>query len=160
MRKASLWAAVAALGMAAPAQAACIDAPTASAARLHEFETMMMAVSLRCNRIGVDIRTDYDHLLTTYRTHFEGAAVKLKAFFAAVDGKRAGAGYDRYSTLLANKYGAGNTSLDNCRLFDGVTEEIVKAADGGKVLLAVAQAMIARSALEAATCPAVASAKP
>lgn len=160
MRRAGLLAGALALGLAQPAQAACIDSATIAAARLHEFETMMMAVSLRCNRIGVNMRADYDGLVTTYHSHFEAAAAQLQRFFSAVDGKRKGAGLDRYSTLLANKYGGGNTSLDHCRLFAGVTKEIVKAQDGGKVLHAVADAMIDRSALEAATCPAIAAARP
>ncbi|MEO0030894.1 MAG: hypothetical protein RIS94_652 [Pseudomonadota bacterium] len=160
MRRAALAGGALALMLAQPAQAACIDGPTASAARLHEFETMMMAVSLRCSRVGVAMRADYDGLVTAYRTHFEGAAARLQAFFGSLDGKRKGEGYDRYSTLLANKYGGGQTSLDTCHLLEGVTTEIVKAHDGGRVLLAVAGAMIARSTLEVATCPAVASARP
>lgn len=159
MRRGRTLLAVAALGLAQPAQAACIDAPTASAARLHEFETMMMAVSLRCARVGVDMRADYDTMVTTYRTQFEAAGARLQAFFAALDGKRKGAGYDRYSTLLANRYGGGQTTGEACGLLAGVTREVIKAREGAKVLLAVAEAMIARSALEAATCPAVASAR-
>lgn len=160
MRRTGLAMGVLALLAAQPVQAQCIDAPTASAARLHEFQTMMMAVSLRCNRIGVEMRADFDALVTTYRPQFEGAAGRLQGYFAALDGKRKGSAYDRYSTLLANKYGGGNTSLDHCRIFAGVTAEIVKAQDGGRMLLAVAQAMIDHSALESATCPVVASAKP
>lgn len=152
IRRALLAIGAGSLAIATPAQAACIDKAMIAAARLHEFETMMMAVSLRCSRIGVQMRADYDGLVTTYHARFEDAAKRLQGFFNAADGKRKGAGFDRFSTLLANRYGAGNTSLDNCRLFGGVTSEIVKAQDGGRILDAVATAMIVRPALEVATC--------
>jgi len=137
---------------AQPAQAACIDSPVASAARLHEFETMMLVVSLRCSRVGVDMRGNYDGLVASYRDHFESAATKLRVFFSALDGARKGSAYDRYTTQLANKYGGGSTSTENCHMMDGLTTEIVKARDGGPMLMAVANAMIQRSALETATC--------
>lgn len=160
MRGFSLGLAAFALLMAAPAQAACADAPTVAAARLHEFETMLMTVSLRCNRIGVDMRGSFDGLVTTYRAQFAKAADLLQQFLSATDGKRKGAGYDRYSVLLANKYGGGNTSRDHCQLFSGVTAEIVKAKDEGRILTAVANAMVAHPVLEAAGCGLVTAARP
>lgn len=150
-------AAIAGLALvgATPVRAACIDEPVAAAARVHEFETMMMDVSLRCSRMGVAMQEHYDTMVSAHHTVFEDAAARLQRFFAGSAGSepRHGGLYERYSTLLANHYGMGNTSLMACRLFDGVATEVARAADGGVVLGAVAKAMIEHSMLERATCP-------
>jgi hypothetical protein len=151
-----LIAACAALALAGggAAQAACIDAPVVDAARLHEFETMMMDVSLRCTRMGVAMQADYDVMVSTHHGAFEAAVQRLHAFFAdGADAHRGGL-YDRYATLIANRYGGGNTSFDSCRLFDALAVELARAADAGRELGAVARAMIAHPLLETATCAA------
>jgi len=145
-----------ALLVSGSAQAACIDQPMLSAARLHEFETMMMDVSLRCNRIGVAMDIHYENMVVANRIRFEEAAHKLQHYFALDAAKEAqhGGAYDSYATLIANRYGGGNTSIDTCRVFDGIANEIAIATDGGRMLGAVAQAMIVHPMLERATCAA------
>lgn len=135
------------------ARAACIDEPVTTAARLHEFEMMMMDVSLRCTRLGIAMQADFDGMVTAHRSLFDEASVRLRRFFGeGVDGPHHGSAYDRYATLLANRYGGGNTSLDACRVFDGVAAEVAKAGDSGRMLGAVARAMIEHPLLERATC--------
>ncbi len=136
------------------AQAACIDQPMLGAARLHEFGMMMMDVSLRCNRIGVQMQSHYDSMVVAHRVQFEDAARRLQHYFApdAAADVHHGGSFDRYATLIANRYGGGSTSLDTCRVFDGIANEVARAADGGRMLGAVAQAMVAHPMLERATC--------
>ena len=155
-RRAALGAAGLALVVSGTAQAACIDQPMQGAARLHEFGMMMMDVSLRCNRIGVAMQAHYDSMVVANSAQFEDAARKLQHYFApdATAGVHHGGLFDRYATLIANRYGGGNTSLDTCRVFDGIAHEVALAADGGRMLAAVAQAMIVHPTLERATCPA------
>ena len=139
------------------ARAACIDAPLANAARLHEFEMLMMNVSLRCSLMGVDMRPHYEAMVSSHQAQFDGAAQRLQHYFSisAQDETRHGGLYDRYATLIANRYGGGNTSLDSCRIFDGLAVEVARAAgDSGRTLGAVAQAMVEHPVLERATCPA------
>jgi hypothetical protein len=154
MKALALVIAAAALACGGTAQAACIDEPVIGAARLHEFEMLMMDVSLRCTRMGVAMQAHYDAMVETHHALFEAAVKRLQHFFAIGDEGHHGGLYDRYATLIANRYGGGNTSADACHVFDGVTVEVTRAADGGRMLGAVAQAMIAHPLLESATCPA------
>jgi hypothetical protein len=151
-----------ALAWSGTAQAACIDEPVVGAARLHEFEMLMMDVSLHCTRMGVAMQAHYDTMISVHHVLFEQAVQRLQHFFAIGTGAETHHGglYDRYATLIANRYGGGNTSFDACRVFDGVAVEVAKAGDGGRMLGAVAQAMIAHPLLESATCPAIAAAAP
>lgn len=150
-----MLAAALALAGADTARAGCIDEPVANAARLHEFETLMMDVSLRCSLMGVPMRPDYDAMVSAHQALFDAAAQRLQGFFAManVPVKLHGGLYDRYATMIANTYGGGNTSLDKCRVFDSITIELTRTADNGRTLGAVAQAMIAHPVLERATCP-------
>ena len=151
----TLLAAALVLTGADVARASCIEEPVANAARLHEFETLMMDVSLRCSLMGVSMRPDYEAMVAAHQALFDAAAQRLQGFFAMakVPGNPHGGLYDRYATMIANTYGAGSTSLDKCRVFDSITVELARTADNGRTLGAVAQAMIAHPVLERATCP-------
>lgn len=155
-QRAVLLLAALALTGAQSAQATCIDPPVTSAARLHEFSTLMMDVSLRCGLMGVRMQPHYETMISAHQALFDDAVRRLQHYFAtttaAGDDARHGGLYDRYATLIANRYGAGNTSLDSCHVFDAVAVEVARAGDGGRMLGAVAQAMIVHPVLEQATC--------
>jgi hypothetical protein len=144
-----------ALGGAETARAGCIDEPVTHAARLHEFATLMMDVSLRCSLLGVAMQPHYEAMISAHQAQFDAAVQRLQSFFATGGGpdNQHGGLYDRYATMIANRYGGGNTSLDSCRVFDAITVEVTRAGDNGRTLGAVAQAMIAHPVLERATCP-------
>jgi hypothetical protein len=155
-RAAVVTAAALALVGAQSVQAACIDPPVAQAARLHEFETLMMTVSLRCSLRGVAMQPHYEAMVSSHQAHFDAAVQRLQGFFATSSAPetRHGGLYDRYATMIANRYGGGETSLDSCRLFDAVAAELSAARDEGRTLAAVAEAMVRHPVLERATCPA------
>jgi hypothetical protein len=157
LRTAALIAAALALTGAHVSRAACIEAPVANAARLHEFGTLMMDVSLRCGLMGVAMQPHYEDMVHAHQAQFDDAVRRLQHFFVTSPGggaeARHGGLYDRYATLIANRYGGGNTSLDSCHLLDGIAVELARAGDGGRMLGAVALAMIAHPVLEQATCP-------
>ncbi len=138
------------------ARAACIDAQLVHAARLHEFEMMMMNVSLRCGLAGVEIRPRYDAMVAAHQAQFDAATQQLQHYFATGAGPetRHGGLYDRYATLIANRYGGGDTSQQACRAFDAVAGELARASDSGQSLGMVAHAMVAHPVLERATCTA------
>lgn len=137
------------------AHAACIDAPVAQAARLNEFETLMMDVSLRCSLVGVVMQPHYDAMVSSHQVRFDAAVQRLQGFFATGSEPQARHGglYDRYATMIANRYGGGSTSFDKCRLFDAVAVELARGGNDGRTLAAVAEAMVRHPVLERATCP-------
>lgn len=147
-------AALATVG-AQTAQAACIERPVAAAARLHEFEMMMMDVSLRCARVGVSMQAEYNTMVAANQGQFDAAEGQLKQFFASMTDpeQRHGTPFDRYTTMLANTYGAGNTSIEACRQFAAVTAAVANASDGGETLNTVVMGLVQHPMLERATCP-------
>lgn len=137
--------------VAMPAQAACYDRQTASAAKLHEFETMMMVVSLRCARIGVNLRGDFDGMVRVHQAPFGQAANRLRLYLGG-DGVDPHSGqFDRYATVLANRYGGGATRVDDCQVLGQVVAELARLPDG-EVLSAVADVMVARPQLASFAC--------
>ncbi|MCH7627571.1 MAG: hypothetical protein IH997_02485 [Proteobacteria bacterium] len=131
---------------AAQAQACAATALT-QAARLVEFETLMMTVSLRCARAGVDLRAAYDGMVAANAPHFAQAQATIEA----VLGGDHGAGYDRYVTQVANRYGGGATNPAHCTMFRTVAVALGNPGDGRELEI-VAEAMIAAPQLREAGC--------
>jgi hypothetical protein len=86
-----------------PAQAACWSADQISAAKVREFETVLMVSALRCR--GGGVLASYNTFVRGSRPALTEANDQLRAHFDA-DGSGLN-GYDRYVTSLANRYGAG-----------------------------------------------------
>lgn len=148
MRRAVQLAIIAALLASGPARAeGCLDRETLTAARIHEFETLMMTVTLRCKAIGSDIAPVFEAMLGTHRPVFSAADRRLRAFFAPQ--KRA---YETYTTQLGNLYGGGATDPANCRRFERVARELA-AQPGVSSLGRVVFAMIDRPRISGAVCP-------
>jgi hypothetical protein len=155
-RRASALAATLALAgtvIAAPVQAACIDQQTATAARIHQFETMMMVVSLRCGRIGYDMRSSYEGMVTAHQAPFGQAATRLRHFLGGNDFDPHSGGFDRYATILGNSYGGGATTFGTCQTLDQVAGELAKVPDM-RLLAQVAEVLIARPKLDEMACAA------
>lgn len=151
LRHAAVALALGALGFGQVAQAACIDRQTIVAARINEFETMMMVASLRCTRIGYDMRTRFDNLATAHQASFGQATSRLRHYLGG-DGVDVHSGaFDTFATMLANRYGGGKTTFDNCMTLDEVAGELAKAPDT-RVLSAIAETMIARPMLDEVAC--------
>ena len=136
-----------ALAISVPASAqACLDRETLAAARINEFGTMMMAVTLRCKAIGVDIAPGYEAMLGAHHSVFAAADRKLHAFFGA--GTHA---FDAYATRLGNRYGGGATDPASCERFQTVARDLAGRPDSvslGRVVFA----MIAQPRIDGATC--------
>ena len=141
------------LTLSASAQAACIDHQTATAARIHQFETMMMVVSLRCGRIGYDMRSSYEGMVIAHQAPFGQAATRLRHYLGGNDFDVHSGGFDRYATILGNTYGGGATAFGTCQTLDQVAGELAKVPDV-KLLAQVAEALIARPKLDEMACAA------
>lgn len=77
---------------AAEAQAAaavCPDAATVQAARLVEFQTMMMGVAVRCRHVGVPISDHLDGMTAARRTMFANANDRVATFLRGLNTKPA-----------------------------------------------------------------------
>jgi hypothetical protein len=89
----------------APAQAACWTSNAISAAKVREFETVLMVSALRCKASGGAMLSNYNKFVRASRPALTEANDQLRAHFER-QGSGLG-GYDRYVTSLANRYGAG-----------------------------------------------------
>ncbi|ATE63402.1 hypothetical protein CMV14_02465 [Rhizorhabdus dicambivorans] len=106
---------MAALSAMSPAYAGCWSAEHASAARIRDLQTYLMVETLRCQAMGFNISTDYNAFVRGNRAAIGAANDRLKAFFVSSAGPVRGQNaYDRFTTSLANAYGADRTSQDSC----------------------------------------------
>ena len=86
---------VAALALAAApaaaeaAAATCPDAATVQAARIVEFQTMMMGVSVRCKHVGVVISDHLEEMTAARRTMLSGANDRVATFLRSLPAKSA-----------------------------------------------------------------------
>lgn len=124
----------------------CLDRETLAAARVQEFGTMMMAVTLRCKAIGVNIAPGYEAMLGTHQRTFAAADRHLRAFYAAQDH-----GFDRYATQVGNRYGGGATDPASCHRFERVATDLAASPDISS-LGRVALAMVAAPRIAGEAC--------
>lgn len=152
---ASLHTALAAFalgGLTAPAQAACLDRETVSAARVHEFGTMMMVVSLRCRTMGYDLRPAFDSMMRTHQAPFGKAANRLRAYLGETGHEAHSGRFDHFATLVANRYGGGSSTAQDCQSFGQVAGQLAHQSDG-IALEAAASAMVEHPLLDDGLCP-------
>lgn len=144
------WAGLA--GAATAQSAQCWDAGAVGAARISEFQIMMMDASLRCKAKGFDIRESYERFLATHRAVFAKAETSLKAHFGILPGDRKHNAYDNYLISLANYYGAGKTDAETCGQFDVVAGQLGGVRDNGDLLATVAIAMVRDPRIDGPRC--------
>lgn len=121
---------------------ACWDAQTVGAARISEFETMLMVSSLRCRAGGFDFHESYERFADTYKAAFGAAQLRLKAHFDAGGSDGGRLAYDRYLIGVANFYGTGKTDADTCHAFEAINRELGDAAANPDLLPMIAMEMV------------------
>jgi hypothetical protein len=103
---------VAALALAAlsvtSAHAACWSEVAVSAAKVRDFETMLMVSALRCRTADNAMLKQYNRFVTRSRPALAAVNETLRGHFARDGGLNA---YDRFVTAIANRYGAGAEGL-------------------------------------------------
>jgi hypothetical protein len=115
-RRAALAAAALAtclVSTAAPA-ASCWSQADVSAAKVRELQTRLMVATLRCRASGVNILASYNNFVGSTKPAIVAANDQLKAHFAAGGPAAGQRDYDRYTTTLANAYGAAETGPESC----------------------------------------------
>jgi hypothetical protein len=125
--KGAFGLAVSALIFVQPAQAAmsCWGPQEAAAAKIRDLQSRLMVATMRCRAMGVDVLEAYNRFVRDNRETIQQANGVLKAQFATGYGPQADTFYDRFTTALANEYGAEPTSGEIC---DEVAQEASEAA--------------------------------
>ena len=99
--------------LATPVQAACWSKEAVAAAKIREFETMLMVSALRCRTSGRDFLARYNQFIREGRPVLTKVNDTLRQQFSADLGSARGLNaYDGFVTSLANRYGAGIAELD------------------------------------------------
>ena len=101
-----------------------------------------MVATMRCSAMGINILPAYNEFVRTNRSTIQSANGLIKAQFSASYGGGGGVTeYDRFTTRLANAYGADPTNAAICERTASLAHLAVDAnGDIGK-LLQVAESM-------------------
>lgn len=148
-RAAVATAVMTAMLAAGPVRAACWTAPELAAAQVRDMQSRLMVATLRCRAGGLDVTAAYNAFVQANRSRLEGANMTLKAHFwvdGPVEGQRA---YDRFTTALANAYGAGDTGAESCAEAAAQATEAAALEGGPEVLEAFAARHAGPPALDA-----------
>ena len=152
---AALGFALVGAGVAAPAQAVmgCWDGEGVEAVKLRDLQSRLMVSTLRCAAMGIRMADDYNAFVGANRATIQGANTVLKARFEAGHGPAAQTEYDRFTTAMANAYGADATGQEICGAMAGVAREAAAAAGDRATLLAIADRFGAAPQVPGGTCP-------
>ncbi len=134
-----------------PLPPSCLDSPTFEAARFHQFQTMMMTVSLRCKSHGMDVETSFSRMMIVHQGVFAAADKAIRGYISPAHGFADKRAFDSYATLVANRYGGGATNLQACTAIDRAIKTVT-ADITGATLRFVATAMVAHPEMERMAC--------
>lgn len=123
------------------AQAAsdCWSAQEISAARVRDLQSMLMVAGLRCRGTGDDVLVHYNRFVNANRAAITAINTTLKAHFHRAHGSLEGVRqYDRFTTALANAYGAGGGGSGSCREMMNLAQQASLAGGSTARLIAIA----------------------
>jgi hypothetical protein len=129
-KKGGLWIAAMMMTLQAmPAQGAmgCWNESQVAAARVRDLQSRLMVDALRCRALGIDILGAYNEFVRSNRATIQAANAVIMAQFSRGFGGSAQTEYDRFTTAMANAYGAGRTSGAACAEAAATTAEAVAA---------------------------------
>ena len=130
-RSGLLVSAAIAMSLAMPAQASmsCWNESAVAAARVRDLQSRLMVSALRCRATGIDILGAYNEFVRSNRATIQAANTVIMGQFSRAYGDGAQTEYDRFTTALANAYGADSTSGEVCAEAASTAAEAV-AAEG------------------------------
>ncbi len=151
-----------ALGVAPAANASSCWTPAAiSAARIGEFDVMLMTTTLRCRGLHDTIQHGYERFAKAHRATLDDAYGRLKAHLGGSEHKKGQTSrYDRFLIGLANFYGAGETNKATCARFAALTHALGEIADSLDALQSVIFAVVRDPRIDGPRCPSHAEATP
>jgi hypothetical protein len=138
--------------VAAPAQAACWKPDHVAAAKVRDFETMLMVSALRCRGNGGTMLSRYNKFVVQSRGALTQVNDTLRAHFAeSVGSARALNAYDGYVTQIANRYGAGADGL-SCNDLSSITDAAISERPTFAALAALADRAGVQPRLDGGMC--------
>lgn len=138
--------------VAAPAHASCWKADQVAAAKVRDFETMLMVSSLRCRAQG-NMLARYNKFVVQARPALTQVNDTLRAHFSeSVGAGRALNAYDGYVTQIANRYGAGADGL-SCNDLSSITDAAVSERPSFEALADLADRAGVQPRLDGGACP-------
>lgn len=127
-------------GQAQAATSDCWSAQTIAAAKVRDLQTMLMVAGLRCRGGRNDVLAGYNRFVSANRSAIVAVNDQLKSHFrtayGATEGQRS---YDRFTTALANAYGAGGAGSSDCADMANLASEAADARGSSATLTAIAQ---------------------
>ncbi len=128
-----------ACGQAQAARNDCWSAQEISAAKVRDLQTMLMVAGLRCRSGGTDVLSGYNRFVAANRTALVEVNDRLKLHFKTMHGTAEGQrNYDRFTTALANAYGAGGSGAGNCENMASLAAEAAAARGSSTALIVIA----------------------
>jgi len=139
---------------ATPAQAAmgCWNETQTAAAQVRNLQSRLMVAAMRCRAMGIDILASYNDFVRSNRETIQAANGVIMAQFTNGFGPEALLHYDRFTTSLANAYGADATDQNVCAESAALAEEAAAAAGDPQRLVDIERRMGPVPTLPGGTC--------
>lgn len=137
-----------------PAEAAmgCWNQQQVAAAKIRDLQSRLMVATMRCGAMGIDVLPAYNSFVRTNRTTIQDANGLIKAQFRSGYGARGQTEYDRFTTALANAYGADPTNAAICRETAEIANRAVAAKGNVSKLVEIVEAMGSAPRLPGGVC--------
>ena len=142
--KGGLCVAVAATGfLMQPADAgmSCWNQQRLAAAKVRDLQSRLMVATMRCGAMGINILPAYNEFVRSNRSTLQAANGQIKAQFNQGFGAGGQAEYDRFTTRLANAYGADATNSSICQQTAARAQDAVAAGGDVEQLLRIVDSM-------------------
>ena len=147
-------------GQAQAAANDCWSHKEIAAAKIRNLQTMLMVAALRCNASRVDVLAGYNAFVRANRATIVNANGSLKSYFARHSGAAVGQRrYDRFTTALANGFGAGASDTDSCSRMAEIAYDAESSRGSADQLLAIADRERLQPMLPTLNCPLTFAAK-
>jgi hypothetical protein len=151
------WLAAVAAASVAAAPVGAVASPcwapdAIDAARVQQFETMLMSVSLRCRTTGVDLAGHFERFRDTHKVRLEHVLAVLGEHYGVGRTPQGKRDLDHFVIQLANAFGGGRSDLPTCQSFAAVLAELNGTAEAQNALETFAFAMVRDPFLDAPRC--------
>jgi hypothetical protein len=121
-----------------PAKAAgCWESQAVNAAKIRDLQTMLMVGALRCRIGSENLLPVYNHFVNSNRSLLMKSNNDLRGHFSRTGGGERD--YDRFTTSLANGYGAGNKGVSDCAELRDLATEAAMAKGNRDQLVKLAE---------------------
>lgn len=156
LKQGTLGLALAAMLSASAAQAntSCWNAKDIAAARVRQFEAMMLTVGLRCARNGNNFRDKVERFFEANKSAIGEADKHLEARYGANKSKAGRVDYDQYLTSLVNHYGSGRSDPQTCQTFSALAEALSVKSSDKEMLASISIEMVRDPRIDGTRCPA------